>query len=924
MPCGDATAFSLKPIKFWSYERWGIATPCANEGYDHAGHVTLGEWRMRRVKDVFDDFYLAGRRTYCSACKARKEALKARRADLAEEFSQEVDEATAEEALAGDEAVGELELEEVAAGLLEEIKELDEEIKSFHYMSTTLNPLINKYVFERYPGIATALPAVLTHKAGISIEALMVISRAARTAQSSHDLESMFREFRTTRHARERLSFYQLQRLAGPPPPHSSPHLPSSPHLSFYPLPLPHPPPLYPSSLGTPAEDVSHYDVGISSISDNYITEVITTFHETHLPYILKWSEQNIVLDTVAGDHHGKRFARTQFEGAELLKWRWTVFNSAGQAAIVANTESCSMYDTGLLDAHRRHRRAAAFWQHPSPEAATCDNPAKDGLGLTAAVWAGDGKPEFLFPGTTIVVETEEQCDEACTYLSQFGVLGFDAENIAYTDGSGVNSDKAATVQLVGDEHKAFIFKVMPFCSQLQCLSQPQACMLTNALHSLRLQVSVWPSLFPSFARLMASRRTKKVSLGVGGDEKRFAKRFDVGADAFNGGLELVDSVKHLQLPSHELSYMVSALFGMYLDKAIDHRCWEAPVLTPRQLEYGAADAWAHLRIHMIAPERGADDVAGDGQPAMAPLNSVSEDEQESEDSSEQDDDDESGEESEESEDEMSEDAQRPQRAATYRHQQRPLPPGRRCRRRRDGVRLVGGAARGGSFDPQVMSQVDEAVGSSGADADGEEGEACDEGDGAEDGAADAQAAAESMLHWALEQVKTYATSDRASDLQLPSSLTQAERCKVHSLVDTLKLFSRSVGVGRDRQMIVCRWRPLQAFTAAIGANAVGATVAKDATPRPPSAAAVAVRASRSRARTEAQAGNSGDNGAGDGADNGAGVGIGVGAAASDESGEMQLVRGTVGAFDADKMLWRLGYTDGSREWVGGICSAAL
>ena len=48
---------------------------------------------------------------------------------------------------------------------------------------------------------------------------------------------------------------------------------------------------------------------------------------------------------------------------------------------------------------------------------ATCDNPAKDGPGLREAVWAGDGMPDFLFPGKTLVVETEELCDEACAYL---------------------------------------------------------------------------------------------------------------------------------------------------------------------------------------------------------------------------------------------------------------------------------------------------------------------------------------------------------------------------------------------------------------------------------------------------------------------------------------------------------------------------
>jgi hypothetical protein len=304
-----------------------------------------------------------------------------------------------------------------------------------------------------------------------------------------------------------------------------------------------------------PALDVEHYGVGISKISDNYITEVINTFHETHLPFILRWSEQNIVLDTVAADHHGKRFARTQFEGSELLRWRYTVFNSAGQSAVVANVETCSMYDSALVDAHRRQRRAAAFWRHPPPLVAWCDNPSKDGAGLRAAVWAGDGKPEFLYPGRTTVVETEEHCDEACAYLEQFTELGFDAENVAYVDGGGTNSPAAAAVQLVGDRERCFIFSV----------------------HK-------WPSIYESFARLMANRRIKKLSLGVGGDAARVAKRFGLSAAAVAGGVELREEVAHLELPSHALDEMVGSVLGQYLDKAIDHRYWEAPVYTVRQL----------------------------------------------------------------------------------------------------------------------------------------------------------------------------------------------------------------------------------------------------------------------------------------------------------------------------------------------------
>ena len=77
MPCAGSDDYELKPIVFWSYEKWGLPTPCINHGLEHSEHVTLGEWRMRRVKGVSDDFYLAGRRSFCSLCKSRKDTLKA-------------------------------------------------------------------------------------------------------------------------------------------------------------------------------------------------------------------------------------------------------------------------------------------------------------------------------------------------------------------------------------------------------------------------------------------------------------------------------------------------------------------------------------------------------------------------------------------------------------------------------------------------------------------------------------------------------------------------------------------------------------------------------------------------------------------------------------------------------------------------------
>ena len=32
LPCQGSDAFAVKPIRFWSHEKWGIETPCANHG----------------------------------------------------------------------------------------------------------------------------------------------------------------------------------------------------------------------------------------------------------------------------------------------------------------------------------------------------------------------------------------------------------------------------------------------------------------------------------------------------------------------------------------------------------------------------------------------------------------------------------------------------------------------------------------------------------------------------------------------------------------------------------------------------------------------------------------------------------------------------------------------------------------------------
>lgn len=99
------------------------------------------------------------------------------------------------------------------------------------------------------------MPAVITHRKAVSTELMMMVTRAARTPQGSHDLEAALREYRTIANAKARLSFYwqqrhELSRQAG--------------------------------SDGV----VKQYTVGISQVSDTYLTELLQSFYDTREVYL--------------------------------------------------------------------------------------------------------------------------------------------------------------------------------------------------------------------------------------------------------------------------------------------------------------------------------------------------------------------------------------------------------------------------------------------------------------------------------------------------------------------------------------------------------------------------------------------------------------------------------------------------------------
>ena len=272
-----------------------------------------------------------------------------------------------------------------------------------------------------------------------------------------------------------------------------------------------------------------------------------------------------------------------------------------------------------------------------------------------------------------------------------------------------------------------------------------------------------------------------------------------------NGATELRTRVARLKLKKHGLQYMVARVLGTYLNKSVDHRLWEAPTLSKAQLQYAAADAWAHLQLAEAAD-------LPDDYP--------------------------SGDESSEV-DSTDEEMPRLDYASADGVDADPLP----GRRRGDATyrherHAVDPAVLDDEFGSDIESDNDDDVGSQAGSTVGQEGGDGDESDrdalpeltmpGPQ---SDAQAAAAAELRAARRQIDEYARSNRAVDqqLELSSSFTREQRKLLHAHADRYGLWHGSIGIaGATRRIVIRRWVPIQVVTASIGADAVGSLVARE------------------------------------------------------------------------------------------------
>lgn len=170
--------------------------------------------------------------------------------------------------------------------------------------------------------------------------------------------------------------------------------------------------------------------------------------------------------------------------------------------------------------------------------------------------------PLVTFPGKIIVVLNEYEADRAVEYLLSCDVLGVDTETRpAFRKG---NNHKVALLQ-VATRKECFLFR-------LNHLGLPK-----------------------SLLRLLSNKQVPMVGLSWHDDLMSLHRR-----EQFEPGwfIDIQYIIGNLGIVDKSLQKLYANLFGEKISKRQRLTNWEADVLTDRQKEYAAIDAWACIKLY--------------------------------------------------------------------------------------------------------------------------------------------------------------------------------------------------------------------------------------------------------------------------------------------------------------------------------------
>lgn len=170
--------------------------------------------------------------------------------------------------------------------------------------------------------------------------------------------------------------------------------------------------------------------------------------------------------------------------------------------------------------------------------------------------------PLVSFPGKIIVVVGEYEAERAVDYLLSCDILGVDTETRpAFRRGQ---NHKVALLQVATRDH-CFLFR-------LNHIGLP-----------------------PSLVRLLSNKTVPMIGLSWHDDLMSLHRREPFEAGWF---IDIQDIIGNLGIEDKSLQKIYANLFGEKISKRQRLTNWEADVLSDKQKEYAAIDAWACINLY--------------------------------------------------------------------------------------------------------------------------------------------------------------------------------------------------------------------------------------------------------------------------------------------------------------------------------------
>jgi ribonuclease D len=170
--------------------------------------------------------------------------------------------------------------------------------------------------------------------------------------------------------------------------------------------------------------------------------------------------------------------------------------------------------------------------------------------------------PRVVFKGRIVVILTEAEANKAVSYLMKADILGFDTETRpSFTKG---HQNKVSLLQ-VSTRDTCFLFRLNRF------------------------------GLCPAIKKLLETKKVKKIGLSWDDDVRQLKA---LGNFKPQGFFELQEHMQELGIEDTSLAKLYANIFGQRISKREQLSNWESDVLSTKQQDYAATDAWACIMLY--------------------------------------------------------------------------------------------------------------------------------------------------------------------------------------------------------------------------------------------------------------------------------------------------------------------------------------